>query len=143
MDDYNAHQLSSITGVPRRTISSWMSKGIVPGSGEISDGIKAIIAHYKQQADEGRKQRDALTEPKTRLYTAQAEKIELETATKRGELIAYSDAVQTYANLISVAKNRLLLIPDILRIRLNSDDAAEIDRLIREALDELSRGNEF
>ncbi len=82
-------------------------------------------------------------EARTRREAAKAAAAEMELARLRGELVRASEVETGWASLVMAARGKLLGIPTRLRQRrphLAPADVAEVDGLIREALEELSEG---
>jgi phage terminase Nu1 subunit (DNA packaging protein) len=83
-----------------------------------------------------------LTDERARLAKLQADKVEIELAELRGEVVRADDVVKVMQAHVIAARSRLLALPSKL-VALFSPDMrpqtlALSDRVIREALDELS-----
>jgi phage terminase Nu1 subunit (DNA packaging protein) len=141
-------ELSTITGIPERTLREWRTKGILPSSADQGVLLRAIITHYKQQVDEARNQRfkegdDAYYVQKVRLTQAQADKIELENLEREGKLVEAGGVQQAWLAMIAATKAKLLSIPTKVAPQIVAmSQASEAEQLVKafiyEALEELS-----
>jgi phage terminase Nu1 subunit (DNA packaging protein) len=135
-------ELSTLTGIPERTLREWRTKGILPSSADQGVLLRAIITHYKQQVDEARNQRfkegdDAYYVQKVRLTQAQADKIELENLEREGELVEADAVTLSWSAYISACKARLLGIPTRLALELSGiTEPHDIQNILQESIDE-------
>lgn len=86
----------------------------------------------------------SLVEEKTRLAKLQADKLTLELATLKGQLLLFEDVEREWSDIAHAFKVKMMAIPSKIAPTLaNSSDVHEIQdiltREVREALDELSR----
>lgn len=143
-------QLHEVTGKDRRTIKSNLS-GIEPyrtdGRAIIYDTHIAlpILLGFGQDEKTVIKQIDRES---LRLERAKADKIEIEVAKTRGELVAIEDVAKTVEKEYSAVRQQLISIPTKICQELSTiDDPILIKNLIEdsinEALSELSSSDKF
>ncbi|MEG3437688.1 hypothetical protein V0288_11210 [Pannus brasiliensis CCIBt3594] len=136
--------------IPESTVSFWNNKGILPKSEDICEIAAWIIEYYKGQLEEekakksGKGGQSAYFEEKTRLTSAQADKVELENAVRAGELFEVAAAERAWEDYIGRCRKRLLGLPAKAAAELAamSDPIAVQEYLkdrVDEALWELSR----
>jgi hypothetical protein len=80
----------------------------------------------------------------TRLRTAQAEKVEIEIATMRGELVSVRQVEMAWSEILSIVKTRLLSIPSsVSPLVMVETDVHSVQSILQEAIEdaltELSR----
>lgn len=78
------------------------------------------------------------------LRRAQREKVELQAAQMRSELIPHDEAVRAWSAFATAVRSKILAVPTRMRTRLPDmpkEAQDELKALLREALDELSRGD--
>lgn len=76
------------------------------------------------------------------LRRSQREKVELQNAQMRTELIPHDEAVRAWSQLATAIRSKILAVPTRMRTRIPDmpkDAQDELKLLLREALDELSR----
>ena len=86
-----------------------------------------------------------LLESRRGLYAAQKERIEQALAERRGDLVSAAAVERMVGGLIVAGRTRVLSVPSRLRQRFPELDATvfvELDRLLREALEELATQRE-
>lgn len=139
-------QIAEYTDIPASTINYWHDRGFIADSDEMRDIVKSIIAHLRKQIEEKEQKNDKNNyfAEKTRLTSAQADKIELENAVRQGELLEASQCEKVWAGLIGNSRARLLGIPSKLapELAITNDPIAVENRLksaIYEVLWELSK----
>lgn len=82
-----------------------------------------------------------LAEARLRRTLADAHKIELETARRRGELLEAAAVEKAWAAVLRDVRASMLAIPGRMASHLSKGDAAHLDREIRAALKGLADGN--
>lgn len=105
-----------------------------PGDGSSGD------PDYDLSYEEARRRREVELWRQARV---KREVDELDLATKRGELVTARDAATAFADMVTVAKTRLLGVPSRLKQRaphIATEDVALLDDLLREALESLADG---
>jgi phage terminase Nu1 subunit (DNA packaging protein) len=88
-----------------------------------------------------RRRRLRIADHRGRLIAAQANAVEIRVAKESGELAPVRDMELRWSRLIVAARTRLLGLPSRLgqlRPNLTREDLAAVDRLVREALEELA-----
>lgn len=137
-----AADLAQLFDVDARTIHTLKNKGVLvpmPGRNRAEfDTREAIVAYLRFSR---RSNTTALETEKLRLASAQSEKIELQNATARRELIPATVVRTEWLSLAADLRNRVLAIPQRIaaRLALERSTAAAIDRELREALSDLSK----
>jgi phage terminase Nu1 subunit (DNA packaging protein) len=134
---------ANLCSVTEKTIRSWIMNGLdvmhAGRQGSKTDrtiiDLVVLLRWYLEQ--------DALDVAKTRLASAQADRHEIENATRRGELLSVEDVERAWTDLILACRSKILGLPTKLAARLiNVSDAATIAALIGEevtaTLDELA-----
>jgi len=139
----SAADLARFFDVDARTIHALRQKGILesvtPRGTAIFDTRAAVAAYLRFSR---RSSTSDLESEKLRLATAQAEKIELQNAAARGDLIPADNVRREWIGLAADLRAGLLALPSRVASRLGLDRAtqAAIDSELRESLDVLSRG---
>jgi phage terminase Nu1 subunit (DNA packaging protein) len=136
-------EIQAHTGVSDRTIRQWQTDGIIPDTDSMSEIVKAIIAYFKGQMAEARRDRtktydeDSQRQQQVRLTRAKAEKLELENQVRAGELVEADEATLVWSGYISACKARLLGIPVRVALELAGlSDPKEIQAILTESIDE-------
>jgi len=133
--------LSVLTGMGRRTVGHRLGK-LEPvrekGNAKLyhpPDALKAIYLGGDPQAELKVSHEDA------RLKKARADKVEMENAVARRELIPADEVVETWVDFVTACRSRLLAIPTGLAPHLVGRDKSEISAAVKaavvEALEEL------
>lgn len=141
--------IAKYTDIPASTINYWKDRGYIIESEEMEPIVKSIIAYLRKQVEDKEQKNDKNNyfAEKTRLTSAQADKIELENAVRQGELLEASECERAWSGLIGNSRARLLAIPSKLapELAITNDPIAVENRLksaIYEVLWELSKGFE-
>lgn len=128
--------LADLFNVGIRHINALAQKGILTrlasGDFDTRDGIRAMVAMHKRGAASA-----DLNAEKIRLAAAQAEKVELQNAEARGELVLAVDVENEWQTVLTDLRATLLSIPRRLT-GLDRDTTTRIDGEIRAALLELA-----
>lgn len=138
--------IAKYTDIPASTINYWKDRGYIIDSEEMEPIVKSIIAYLRKQIEEKEQKSDKKDyfAEKTRLTSAQADKIELENAVRQGELLEASECERAWSGLIGNSRAKLLNIPSKLapELAIISDPIAVENKLksvIYEVLWELSK----
>lgn len=136
----NRVDTAHIMGVNPRTFSDWNISPVGKKGNETFYDLKQVIAYFKERE---KKRGGGLTEQRTRLVKAQADKAERESEALEGSLIPIHIIEQVWSDQISAFRARILGIPNkAAKSLLNINKPTEMETLIREylyeALDELS-----
>lgn len=141
--------IAKYTDIPASTINYWHDRGYIIESEEMEPIVKSIIAYLRKQIEDKEQKNDKNNyfAEKTRLTSAQADKIELENAVRQGELLEASECERAWSGLIGNSRARLLAIPSKLapELAITNDPIAVESRLksaIYEVLWELSKNFE-
>lgn len=141
-------QFAKLLGVSIRTITDLISRGIVNkdhnGKLNLFDNIKSYSAHIREQAAGRSGEKNSLAEERTRLAKEQADRLEMENAITRGDLIKIEDIRRENDYLSISIKNKAEAIPTkTAPLLIGIDDiqtAKEIlEKAIREMLVDLSK----
>jgi DNA-binding transcriptional MerR regulator len=131
-------RLWQLTGIPQGTIKDWQSKGWVPKNPSEIEGIKAICHTLKEHAGTAAIRSKTLEEAKLKLIEAQREKLELELAVTRGELVRSAEVVSVWSNYVVATKTKLLGLPSKLAYELAGiDDPIKLQNRLEEEINEL------
>jgi phage terminase Nu1 subunit (DNA packaging protein) len=125
------------TGIPSRTINEWRREGIIPdykdvenySESDYDEVVRAIIAHLKQTESVGE-----YKEAKLRLTIAQAERVELDNALTKGEIVTLSDFIPEYEKLVNSFKAKMLNIPKAIAPQIEGLTYKEIESLLEDAV---------
>jgi len=146
-------KLSEGLGIPKPTLSSWVSRGIIPKEAMADNSplpvCKAILDHKDARIREleaklARQDGDALYHQKVRIATAQAEKEEIELAELIDQLHNSQEMARSLINLFATFKSTMLSWEGVVAPHLvglpDVKTAMEVLRPhILEALEELSK----
>ena len=136
--DVNQAELSRIAEVHRSTVSKWIRDGLPIHDKKINTNeFLSWYLDYKTGSDP--------IKARTRKESAQAEKLELEIAEKKGELVRYSDVQMIYCGYVTTVKAKLFSMPHKLAsIALACETLPEVEEKIRaelfEVCDEFHKG---
>ena len=103
---------------------------------DLDDSRRAYIQYLQKQARFHLKDGTGdITEEKTRLTKAQADKAQLDVAVIEGKLVPTDQVENTWNNYIANCRGKLLTIPNkITHLVLASEDFAEIEKIIKNAI---------
>ncbi|SLN35706.1 Phage DNA packaging protein Nu1 [Aquimixticola soesokkakensis] len=115
------------------------------GRWDVRASLHGYIARLRDGAIKGGGQvPDDLKTEKLRLAKHQADKIEIQNAAARGELVRSADVEREWANVLRDVRSTVLAVPSRVGSKLahlTAHDVAEIDREIKAALEGLANGN--
>ncbi|WP_338661147.1 hypothetical protein VQH23_12955 [Pararoseomonas sp. SCSIO 73927] len=127
--------LADLLGVSPRTLGKWVDAGIIRRSARgrfpLRESLRAAFAHAQAPR--------AATGDKARLLAAQAEKVELANAAKRAELVPAAAVAHEWASMLAQLRAAMLAVSSRFHARrahLTPGDIAELDRVIRDALED-------
>jgi phage terminase Nu1 subunit (DNA packaging protein) len=145
-DVVSAEDLAAWLGVSTRVVRDLAQRGIITKAGKgnypLRDGIKAYCTHIREQGA-GRAGSNTLTAERLRAVREQADKLALQNAATRGEMLSARTVESTWATTLHGVRAAMLAIPSRIQTRLSSltaQDVAVIDREIRDALTEAAQG---
>ena len=133
-------QVGRFCGISERTIRDWQKKKIIPKSSDMSEIVKAIVAHQKTQVKSKKSKPNDLEAAKIRLTNLQADKLELEIEERRGTVVNSDEVSELWAKYIYASKNRLTGMPAKLAHELSGiDDPKGVKQVLERAVDEVLR----
>lgn len=145
-DAISERDLANLLGVTPRQIRSLATDGVLRRVDSATYAIsQAVPAYIGRLRDIRGKQSAGDAEHKverTRVAKAQADKIELENAVRRGEMIPVSDVRREWLTIATDLRSALLAIPLRVsaRMGLSREASATLDTEIRQALEDLPNG---
>jgi hypothetical protein len=116
-------QTARITGVPSRTIESWVKNRTIETNATKVDVIEVFqreVDRKKAEIEQVRKKIDTSENPQVRLTLAQCEKLETETELKKlelgkikGELMAIADVERDLTSVLFTTRSKFLSLPSL------------------------------
>lgn len=143
-------ELAAFLGITAPQVRSKARDGIVVRTDRGRFAVRASLKNYLAQLREhaskvGRPTygSDELKAEKLRLAREQADKLELQNAMTRGEMLSAKSVENEWASILRDVRAGMLAVPGRLAARLNlgAHDLSEIDREIRDALEVVGNGN--
>lgn len=133
----DAADLATLFGIHKRTVQQWASEGVLK-RGAAGFDVRASIRAVVDRLQIGRAKSGDLTAERTRLAAMQADKVELQNATARGELIPAKEAASAWAATLIALRAAMLAIPGRVapRLGLNAASLGDLDSEIRAALED-------
>lgn len=112
---YNAKTIAPMLDMSERRLQQLAKEGIIPkashGKYVYFDVVHAYVKYLRSlDPDENTETLDLRTE-KTRLLTAQADKVEIELAVSRGEMCRVDRAMLLWGRVVAEVRSRMLAIP--------------------------------
>jgi phage terminase Nu1 subunit (DNA packaging protein) len=143
--DVSGDYLSQLSGFAWRTIRKRLdAAGIIANERGKFDSVPALRAIFGIEAEKASAL--DLSEERALLARAQRERIEVEAAVRRGELLEAETVAHEWANHVGAVRSRLLALPHRLSPRLVHADEITIAAAIRSevhgALRELAGGEQ-
>jgi terminase small subunit / prophage DNA-packing protein len=144
-----ASALADHWGVTNQTVTKLKNSGIIKKSGrgyDCDDSTRRYCAHLRDLAT-GRGGEAGIisaTAERARLLREQADQVAMKNAMQRGELLDATETERTWADGFRTVRSAMLAIPSRCAGRLpylSRADVNEIDRLVREALQDAGEGN--
>ena len=140
----SANELAGWLGISANRIHYLAREGVLPRDDSMNFPLKSSVAAYCRQTRSGltgRQVDSELASEKLRLAKANAEKAETANAKARGDLIAAVEVEREWAAVLRGVRAAMLALPSRVAQRLghlSPHDVAEIDREVRDALEELA-----
>jgi len=134
-------QLAMLLGVNPRTVRELAERGVIhrcaPGRFPVFESVQNYIAGLREKA--AGRAGSTLTDERIRVAKEQADKLELQNAALRGELVSVSDVRREWLTLATDLRSALLAISSRVaaRMGLERESAAILESEIRLALGEL------
>ena len=148
-EEISAHDLQEITGYSRQRIGQLVKSGVVSKIGRgvypHPDAIRAIISNLGDVAAGrgGEEEQADLAKERALLAREQRVGYSLKNAAMRHDLVEASAVEREWASILSEIRGRMLALPTEfaqLLPHLTRHDIETVDRSVRDALDEASKG---
>lgn len=127
-----------------RSVRNLQSEGVLSKDNTLDEARVAYIRRLREQAA-ARLSKDGgadLVAERARLSRLQADKVEIEIAVKRGELVSLVDAERAWSALVGAFRSKMLTLASRAAAATLGKSEAEtmriLDDIVREALQELS-----
>lgn len=140
----SADALGSLLGISGRSVRDLASRGIIGKAGAgrypVRESVRSYCAHLREQAA-ARSGSSTLTEERVRVAKEHADKLAMQNAIARGEMIAAREVESAWSTTLRGVRAELLALPVRIQQRLGhltAHDVSEIDHEIRAALTEIS-----
>lgn len=138
-------ELADWLGVTERAISDYARKGIItrsaPGKFMLRESVRAVTAHLRDAASARGGSSAGLTAQRERIAREQADKLEMQNAAARRELLPAKQVADEWASILRLVRSRMLATPSRIQQQLghlSAHDLDVIDRELRDALEELA-----
>lgn len=135
--------LGDLLGVTGTRVRQLVTEGVLTRPLRQRDAVRAYCSWLREKASRGVAVEDDLKREKIRQAREAADKLALQNAAARGELIAASDVESTWAGILRDVRAGLLAVPSRCGAtlpHLTPHDVSSIDREIKAALEGLSDG---
>lgn len=136
-------ELADWLGVTERAISDYARKGIIarsaPGKFMLRESVRAVTTHLREAASARGGGTATLTAQRERIARGQADKLEMQNAATRRELLPAKLVADEWASILRLVRSRMLATPSRIQQQLghlSAHDLDIIDREIRDALEE-------
>jgi phage terminase Nu1 subunit (DNA packaging protein) len=135
-------QLAALLGITQQRVSQFIQKGVLTRGAPLTQWVRELYHHQARiiAQHESRTGLD-LIEERARLSARMAEKLEIEIAAKKGELLPVPSVVQTLNHRNSALRSKLLALPSRYKsmfATLTPKQVDGLDNLVREVLTELA-----
>ncbi|MCO6385028.1 hypothetical protein [Oceanicola sp. 502str15] len=143
-DLVNAAGLADWLGLTPNRVSALAREGVIPRSADKLFALKAAVRAYADHARagaQGRRVDSELAAEKLRAAKATAEKLELQNAKVRGEIIAAADVEREWADVLRGLRAAFLALPSRAAAKLGHltpHDLAALDAEVRDVLLEIA-----
>lgn len=144
-DQVRAIELADWLGVSERAVSDYAHRGIITRSGRavfpLKDSIRAVCHHFREAASARGATSGGLTAQRERIAKGQADKLEMQNAATRRELLPAGEVAEEWSNVLRLVRSRMLAAPSRIQQtlgHLSAHDIDMIDREIRDALEGLA-----
>lgn len=146
--NYSPSKLAELFRVTTKTVNEWIAEGMPTrkaGGKGAGNAAKINLAEAVSWYHERRAPRVEAEAQRARKDRETADRIALENALRRGEVIEMVDAKRIIVDEVHRCKARLLQLPNAIAQHTPAETRALVvaaaDRLVREALEELSSGD--
>jgi phage terminase Nu1 subunit (DNA packaging protein) len=144
-DQVRAIELAEWLGVSERAVADYAHRGIITRSGRavfpLKESIRAVCHHFREAASARGATSGGLTAQRERIAREQADKLEMQNAASRREMLPAKAVADEWASILRMVRSRVLASPSRIQQQLghlSAHDVAVIDREMRDALEELS-----
>ncbi|MBN8483475.1 MAG: terminase small subunit [Sphingomonadales bacterium] len=141
--EISAVELADWLGVSERAISDYARKGIIarsaPGKFRFRESVKAVTSHLRELSAQRGASSAGLTAQRERIARGQADKLEMQNAATRREMLPAKLVADEWASILRLVRSRMLAVPSRIQQQLghlSAHDLDIIDREIRDALEE-------
>lgn len=139
-------ELADLLAVSERTIGSYVQKGILSrsrrGKFMLRESVRAVATHLRETASaRGASSAEGLTAQRERIAREQADKLAMQNAAVRREMLPRHEVVDEWASILRLVRSRMLAAPSRIQQtlgHLTAHDMDIIDRELRDALEELA-----
>lgn len=135
--------LAGLLKISVRNVDMLVTKGVFAKISPATFDARASLAAYIEYARRGGN--SDLDSEKLRLTREQADKIEIQNASARRELVSAAEVEREWSSILRDVRAMMLAIPSRVQQRLphlTAHDAGAIDREIRDALQEVAHAND-
>jgi terminase small subunit / prophage DNA-packing protein len=144
-DQVRAIELADWLGVSERAVADYAHRGIITRSGRAVFPLKASICavchHFREAASARGASSGGLTAQRERIAREQADKLEMQNAASRRELLPAKAVADEWASILRMVRSRMLASPSRIQQQLghlSAHDVNVIDRELRDALVDMS-----
>lgn len=144
-DQVRAIELAEWLGVSERAVADYAHRGIITRSGRavfpLKESIRAVCDHFREAASARGASSGGLTAQRERIAREQADKLEMQNAAARRELLPAKVVADGWTSILRMVRSRMLASPSRIQQQLghlSAHDVAVIDRELRDALVDMS-----
>lgn len=144
-DQVRAIELAEWLGVSERAVADYAHRGIITRSGRavfpLKESIRAVCHHFRETASARGATSGGLTAQRERIAKGQADKLEMQNAATRREMLPAKMVADEWASILRLVRSRMLAAPSRIQQtlgHLSAHDLDIIDREIRDALEEVA-----
>ena len=141
-------EIAAFLGIGTSRVRTLSREGVMVRVGRGRFDVRETLGNYLARLRDGAVKAGPVTDEmkaeKLRLARQQADKIEIQNAAARGELVRSADVEREWANVLRDVRSTVLAVPSRVGSKLahlTAHDVAEIDREIKAALEGLANGN--
>lgn len=142
--DFSEGEFAGLIGQTPRQVRNLTREGIISKNAKKrfdAGEVAKYCAHVRSRLHKGVPRSEELTAERIRKERAAAEKIELQNAAARGELLPSAEVLATWSGILRDVRGGLLALPARCAAELpglTKAEVAKIDRLVRDALEDLA-----
>lgn len=142
-----AKVLADWLGVSERSIAGYAQDGIITradrGIYRFKESVRAVCHHFREMAARrtGTGTTSSLTAQRERIAREQADKLAMQNAATRGEMVSAKAVSDEWASILRLVRSRMLAAPSRIQQQLghlSAHDMDVIDREIRDALEDVA-----